>query len=129
MIDDVQMYPEVSFCNFSPGAVLDYHDGKRHNFELSVYVPLLSVYLRNNYSTAYPQIYEIYRQKYFVNHNVKAAVPGKLRALEAEAGYRLDMTPRLGLAARYRFGYMYLADPRPLRRVYGLYTVGMIFNL
>lgn len=129
MISDTQVYPEIYYWSFSPGAALSFRAADRHHFDIAFYVPVFSVVLRNNYSTAYPQVYEKYTQKYFIRDNIMAVSLDKLRAVHAEAEYELKLTGHIGLAARYRFEYFYLNSPRPLRRVYGLYSTGLIINL
>ncbi|HYW96949.1 MAG TPA: hypothetical protein VE870_15240 [Bacteroidales bacterium] len=127
--EDVQVYPEISITSVSPGFEFGYSPGSHHTIKIAASVPLFSIYLRNNYSTAYPQIYEKYKQEYFIKHNVKFAGPGTLRAVKAEAGYTYSLGKRMALTARYRFGFLYLEDPRPLRWVSGLYTAGLTYRL
>ena len=119
--------PELMISSIAPGLYFE-KKYNPHAFKLQFSVPLISITLRNNYSTARPQNYEKSDDIKYVRDNIQVQFPDKLFVVYTKIGYEYALRNRLNLSTQYTFVYVNNTFPRQLTSVKGNYTIGISYK-
>ncbi len=117
--------PELISCNVSPGFFIN-TNGVRHQFNLKVSIPILSLVIRNNYATQQAQDYETYH--FSLMENMKIQSLKTLFMVFMDIGYEIHLKYNITINTQYSFVYIHNSNPRPLHLVNGEYFIGLAYS-
>lgn len=118
--------PEIYYTSIGAGFYINYAY-KRHNIGVASSFPLFSFVLRNNYHTSSAQD-EVSSGFEYVKENGRFCFPNRLFFINAQASYSYTLSQRFNLGFQYGFRYISDLEPRKLKAVSGLYSVGLTYK-
>lgn len=118
--------PEIYYTSIGAGLYVTYAY-KRQRIGFASSFPLFSFVLRNNYHTSTAQDEITYGFDY-VRENGRYRFPYKLFIVYAQVAYSYSLSQLFNLGMHYGFRYISGKEPRTLKSVSGLYSIGLTYK-
>lgn len=118
--------PEIYFSSIGAGLYVTYAY-KRQIIGFASSFPLFSFVLRNNYHTSSAQE-KLSTGFDYVKENGRFYFPDKLFIVYAQVAYSYALSQRFNLGIQYGFRYISAPEPRTLKSVSGLYSIGLTYK-
>jgi hypothetical protein len=118
--------PEIYYTSIGAGLYVTY-EYKRQQIGFASSFPFFSFVLRNNYHTSSAQD-EVLSGFDYVKENGRFCFPDKLFILYAQVSYSYSLSQRFNVGMQYGFRYISDIEPRTLKSVSGLYSIGLTYK-
>jgi hypothetical protein len=122
------MDPELLMSSISPGCYIEY-ESKWLQVYTQLLSPLLSYTCRNSYSFARSSDYEEFGPSDFMREYSRIQFPNSLVGILFHSGCKLTLSKNVGMNIEYHFRYLRNSEPRILKVVTGIYSVGLYYKV
>ena len=128
VLDDNSMNPELLVSSIAPGLYGEYYL-KALLLYTHLSSTLISYTCRNNYSNYRYADYEEYGPSDFFRENSHIQFPNSLGAFLTNTGCKVNLTNRFGVQIEYHFRYLYDSEPRILKSITSIYSLGLFYRV